>query len=204
MYHQGPTDLKEEKELVLRLQAGDEWAFEQLYGLYKLRILKKLIRFVKREDIAVELLQDIFLKLWEKRESLDPEQSFRSYLFRIAENKITDLFRRAAHDKKLLAHLQIATAGLTNTTEEIIHFKEQQSLLQEAIDSLPPQRQKIFILCKIEGKSYQEAAELLGISIGTVNDHMVKAGRVIRQHFKATDLVFLVLLIANLPNGIRP
>lgn len=203
MYYQSPAALQEEKELVRLLQAGDERAFEKLYDLYKLRILKKLIRLVKQEDIAVELLQDIFLKLWEKRGTLDPDQSFRSYLFRIAENKITDLFRRAAHDKKLLAHLQAAAAELCNTTEETIDFKEQQSLLEQAINSLPPQRQKIFILCKIEGKSYQETAELLGISLGTVNDHMVKAGRAVRKYFNSADLAFMALLMAGLPHYIK-
>ncbi|WP_448700661.1 RNA polymerase sigma factor [Mucilaginibacter sp. AW1-3] len=199
MYSQTPAALQEEKELVVLLNAGDTRAFEKLYRLYSVRILKKLIRLVKQEEIAAELLQDIFLKLWEKRESIDPDQSLRSYLFRIAENKITDLFRRAAYDKKLLSHLVNVSTELCHDTEETIDLKDGQSLLQQAISTLPPQRQKIFILCKIEGKSYEETAALLGISSGTVNDHMVKAGRTVRKYFNSADLALLLFVIATLP-----
>lgn len=200
MYSQSPAALQEEKDLIRLLQTGDEYAFEKLYRLYSVRILKKLLRLVKDEEIAAELLQDTFLKLWEKREGLDPEQSLRSYLFRIAENKITDLFRRAAYDRKLREHLVAVSTELCHVTEDAIDFKDGQELLQQAISSLPPQRQKIFILCKIEGKSYEETAELLGISAGTVNDHMVKAGRAVRKYFNAADLALLMLLMANLPH----
>lgn len=200
MYTQSQAALDEEKELILLLQKGNERAFEKLYRLYSVRILKKLIRLVKQEDIAVELLQDIFLKLWEKRESLNAEQSLRSYLFRIAENKVTDLFRRAAYDKKLLAHLISVSTELCHTTEDIIDLKDGELLLQQAINSLPPQRQKIFILCKIEGKSYEEVAALLGISAGTVNDHMVKAGRAVKKHFHTADLALLTFIAAAVPH----
>ena len=197
MYLQTPAALEAEKELIRRLNTGDARAFEKLYQLYSVRILKKLILLVKDEDIAAELLQDIFLKLWQRREIIDAEQSLRPYLFRMAENKITDLFRRAAYDKKLLAHLVAVSTEWCNDTEEAIYLKDNESILKQAIDSLPPQRQKIFILCKIEGKSYDEVAALLGISAGTVNDHMVKAGRAVKKYFNASDLALLALMIAS-------
>ena len=203
MYHQSQAALQEEKDLIRLLQTGDERAFEKIYRLYSIRILNKLIRLVKQEDIAVEILQDVFLKLWEKRETLDAEQSLRPYLFRIAENKVTDLFRRAAYDKQLLAHLIAVSTESCHDTEEVIDLKDGESILNEAINSLPPQRRKIFILCKIEGKSYEETATQLGISAGTVNDHMVKAGRVVRKYFNSADLALLMLLVANLPHIIR-
>lgn len=198
MYSQSLAALQQEKELICLLKKGDVLAFEKLYKLYSIRILKKLISLVKDEEVAVELLQDVFLKLWEKRETLDTEQSLRPYLFRIAENKITDLFRRTAYDKKLLAHLVAVSTELCYDTEEAIDLKDSQILLKQAISSLPPQRQKIFILCKIEGKSYEEVGALLGISAGTVNDHMVKAGRAIKKHFNAADLALLALLMTGI------
>jgi RNA polymerase sigma-70 factor (ECF subfamily) len=196
MYLQTPAALEAEKELIRRLNTSDVRAFEKLYQLYSVRILKKLILLVKNEDIAAELLQDIFLKLWEKREIIDAEQSLRPYLFRMAENKITDLFRRAAYDKKLLAHLVVVSTELCYATEEALDLKDGEYLLQQAINTLPPQRKKVFILCKIEGKSYEEVAALLGISAGTVNDHVVKAGRVVKKIFEAADLALLVLIVA--------
>ncbi|QKJ28568.1 RNA polymerase sigma-70 factor [Mucilaginibacter mali] len=200
MYSQSPEALQQEKDLICLLKEGDERAFEKLYRLYSIRVLKKLLRFVKDEDVAVELLQDIFLKLWEKRETLDAEQSLRPFLFRIAENKITDLFRRAAYDRKLLEHLVSVSTEVCYDTEDTINLKDGESILKQAINALPPQRQKIFILCKIEGKSYEEVGALLGISAGTVNDHMVKAGRAVKKYFNTTDLALLTLMMASVPH----
>lgn len=188
-----------EKDLIGSLKSGNHSAFEEIYKRYSVNILKRLLRFVKDEEIAVELLQDIFLKLWERRESIDIERPLRSYLFRIAENKIIDFFRRAAHDRKLLQHLATVSTELCHNTQNAIDLKDGELILQEAINALPPQRRKIFILCKIEGRTYEEVAEMLGISAGTVNDHMVKAGRTVRKYFNTADLALLVLLTANLP-----
>jgi RNA polymerase sigma-70 factor (family 1) len=194
MYSQSSSNILLEKELLLLLKQGDEQAFESIYRLYSLRILQKLIRLLKDEEIAKELLQDIFLKIWEKREFLNPDRSFSAYLFRITENQVTDLFRRAAFEKKLMAHLIRVSTELYNHTEEFINFKEGNAILQQAIDTLPPQRKKIFTLCKIEGKSYEEAGKLLGISSGTVNDHMVKAARTVKKHFSHRDMALIGLL----------
>ena len=71
------------------MQAGNERAFEKLYLLYSARLFGRLLRLVKSEVDSKEILQDVFLKLWEKRTSIDPEKSFRSYLFKIAENKVS-------------------------------------------------------------------------------------------------------------------
>lgn len=183
-----------EKRLVLLLNNGDEQAFEQLYHVYSVRIFRKLILFLKDEDIAREVLQDIFLTLWEKRQHIDPDKSLGAYLFRIAENKIVDVFRKAARDRKLRERLVNASAALFCETEEIIHFKESNLLLQQAINNLPPRRKKIFMLCRIEGKTYEEAGKILGVSPGTVNDHMVKATRTLRACFAAAGLAMLLLL----------
>ncbi len=183
-----------DQQLIALLKEGDQSAFEELYKSYPARILKRLIRLVKDEEIAKEMLQDIFLKVWEKREHLDPEKSFRSYLFRIAENLVTDFFRKAAHDRKMLEHLIQVSTELYNTTEETLNLVESNAALKEAIDALPEQRRKIFILCKIEGKSYDEVALMLGVSKGTINDHMVKAMRSVRKHFSADGLAFTCLI----------
>lgn len=182
-----------ERELIRLLTAGDEYAFEQLYRIYSVPVLKKLVSLVKDEEIAKELLQDIFLKVWQKRGELDASLSFRGFLFRIAENKVIDVLRRAACDRKLLAHItRIATAG-ENSTETFVQFREVNEALQRAISSLPPQRKKVFVLCKLEGKTYEEVAQLLGISPGTVNDHVVKATRTIKHNVAGNDLAVLLL-----------
>ena len=183
-----------ERELVILLNHGDESAFEKLYHLYSLRILKKLVFILKEEEIAKEVLQDIFLTIWDKRQSINPNQSFRSYIFRIAENKIIDIFRKAARDRKLMDHMVNVSVASSCHTEESVAFKESNTILQTAINKLSPQRKKIFILCRIEGKTYDEVAKIVGISTGTVNDHMVKAMRTIRSCFTAANITLILLM----------
>lgn len=200
MYRQTAQELQEEKGLLVLLNQGNQYAFEKLYRSYSVRILKKLIRLLKDEEVAKELLQDVFLKIWEKREHIDSEGSFRSYLFRIAENQVMDFFRKAANDRKLVDYLISVSTELYNGTEEAIDYNESNAALQKAIESLPPQRQKIFVLCKIEGKSYEEVAEMLGVTAGTVNDHMVKAMRTLRKHFIVDGLTITTLVSLVIEN----
>jgi RNA polymerase sigma-70 factor (ECF subfamily) len=187
----------EEKEWLYRLKAGDEHAFKQLYHLYSGRLYANLLKLVKKEEIAQEILQDVFLKIWLKRESIDPDRSFRSYLFRIAENMVTDFYRHAAVNRKLQDWLISRASEATFSTDHIINYKDSDSLLKQAIQKLPPQRRQIFILCKIEGKSYKEVSRELGISISTISDHIVKASHFIKRYFSlsggVTVLIFLTL-----------
>jgi len=186
----------DEKELLSRLRLGDERAFDQLYRIYSPRIIKKLLKLVKHEEIAEELLQDVFLKIWEKRETLDPEKSFRSFLYRIALNLVTDFFRRAAYDKRLLDYLILTTTELYNPIDTKYEIADGNTILQQAINILPPQRRKIYTLCKIEGKTYEEVSLLLGISTSTISDHIVKATKSLKLHFTSNELI-LILLVSS-------
>jgi len=195
MYYETAGQVEPERELVILLGKGNESAFEKLYRIYHIRILRKLILILKDEEIAKEVLQDIFLTVWEKRLSIDPDKSFRSYLFRIAENRMVDVFRKAARDKRLADHLVNTSPLLSCNTEERVVFKESDAILQKAIESLPPQRKKIFVLCRMEGKTYEEVGSLLGISTGTINDHMVKAIRTIKSYYaKSADIAILLFI----------
>jgi len=187
-----------EKELLSSLRLGNEDAFEQLYRIYSLQIFKKILSLVKEEEIAEELLQDVFLKIWEKRESIIPEKSFRSYLYCIAQNLVTDLFRRAAYDRKLLDHLVVATTELHNPIEDRLDLMEREAVLQQALDNLSPQRRKIYMLCKIDGKSYKEISSLLGISTSTINDHIVKGTKSLKIYLTSNEIAVIIVTAAIL------
>ena len=172
-----------EKELVELLKYGDKFAFEQLYHNYKERIYGNLYKMVKSVEISEEILQDLFVKIWISRENLDIEKSFRSYLFKISENLVYDFFRKAALNKELESYLVSVAVPATSPVEQHIYYKEGNYMLAKAIESLPPRRKQIYILCKIEGKSYREVSRLLGVSISTINEHIVKATRVVKKYF---------------------
>jgi RNA polymerase sigma-70 factor (family 1) len=185
----------DERELLLQLYNDSEQAFEKIYKLYSARLYGNLIKLVKSELETQEILQDVFLKIWNNRHGIDTEKSFRSYLFKIAENKVYDFFRKAARDKKKVLALQdIATSGYM-PVEDMLASDAKTAMLEKAIESLSPQRQQVFRLCKLEGKSYKEAGEILGISASTISDHIVKATKSIRDYFEKNEQALMALFI---------
>jgi RNA polymerase sigma-70 factor (ECF subfamily) len=189
----------EDNALIARFQNGDKEAFTQLYALYSRKLFLNLVRLVKSEEIAAEILQDIFVIIWEKRSSIEIQQSFRAYLYRIGENKVADFFRRVRRDRKLFSQIQKLASEHYSYIEEDMICRENAEILKKAIDTLPPQRKQIFELCKLQGKSYNEVSSQLGISTSTINDHIVKGTKAIReflysnQQYSASLLLFILL-----------
>lgn len=189
-------------ELTRFLRDGDESAFLELYNRYKLRITGNLMKLLKSDDLVEELLQNLFMKLWDTRAQIDPEKSFRSYLFRIAENMVMDVFRKAASDKRMQMKLMSAQTEAYSHIEEKIFSKEENELLQQVIDQLPPMRKQVFTLCKLEGKSYKEVSELLGISHSTINDHLLKANRFLKQQLNPPSGLTVAIIAGAIISGI--
>ncbi len=192
----------DEKELMSRLCNGDQRAFDIIYNSYSSPIYKNILRLVKQSDLAEEVLQNVFMKLWEKRESITVETSLKNYLFRAAHNHLIDLFRRASFDRRLFDQLAQMSTRLYSNTDEITDLKDMQTLLREAIEMLPPQRKKIYLLCKIEGKSYEEVSKMLNISTSTISDHIVKATKSIKSHLSDKEYALIMtVLITSFHNN---
>src|SRR5690606_32990365 len=188
----------EEAYLLQRLRDGDSGAFRCVYDRYKHVMGRNLLRLLKSEVLAEELLQDLFLKIWEQRALIDPARSFKAYLYRIAENMVYDVFRRASREKAIMQEILAANGELYTHVEEALLRKENSALLDGLLAQLPSQRKKIFIACKLEGKSYREVAEELGISITTVNDHIQKAMQYLKANAHRTPSVYLMILFVRM------
>ncbi|MEV4885110.1 sigma-70 family RNA polymerase sigma factor [Chitinophaga ginsengisegetis] len=188
------VQLYNEKELLASVSLGDEKAFHVLYYHYSPRIYSNLLKLVKSADLAQELLQQVFVNIWLRHEAIDPEKSFRSYLFTTANNLVIDFYRKVKRDKLLMDKLLAAAQEYYLHTEEWLHEKETMHLIQAAINDLPPQRKIIFTLCKLENRTYKEVSELLGISPATVNSQIVKATSTIQKKLMANRDVAGILL----------
>ncbi|QBQ40631.1 RNA polymerase sigma-70 factor [Sphingobacterium psychroaquaticum] len=187
-----PTDNQYERELVYRLKQGDHDAFEQIYHIYKDRLIGNLLRILKSRELVEEQVQDLFLNIWKGRDQIDCEKPFKAYLFAIAVNMAKNVIRRAYYDKRMRAALQPIEQRIYMHVEEHICSAENKQILNSLLDKLPPQRRTVFTLCKLEGKSYKEVSELLHISENTVNDHIRKANLTLRQlHNSADSIGFL-------------
>lgn len=177
-----------EKELIVLFTKGDKDAFETIYQLYSPRLLGFLIKLVKSEEHATELLQEIFIKIWKSRDMINPEKSFRSYLFRVAENTVYDFFRKVTREKKLMTDLMKINEEAYSHIEEACFSKENQQFLQNVIDTLPPKRRQVFRLIKMEDYSYEEVSVLLNISTSTISDHIVKANKFMQERLKSWNM----------------
>jgi len=187
------NDLNIENALLTRLQSGDQSAFELLYHAYSKEIYRKFLKMVKDISLAEELTQDVFVKIWNKRNVINIDQPFRYYLLTLANNIVNDFYRKAARERKLQDEIIAASTELYNPTEEQIFYKESKAFLDKAIESLPAQQALVFKLCKIEGKSYEEVSQLLGISTSTISNHIVKATKSVKRHFFNSKKDFLLL-----------
>lgn len=185
--------LYDEQELLVKLQSGDHAAFGRIYSIYSRRIYLNTLKLVKDEDEAQEILQDVFIRIWNARETIDPSRPFSSFLFSIARNLIRDFFRKAARDTKMRHFLAERGSELYDHIESALDHKETSEMLQRAIDALPQQRKMVFTLCKIEGKSYEEVAAIMGISVSTVGNQLTKATKTVRQAFLLSPPALLAL-----------
>ncbi|GAA4323079.1 RNA polymerase sigma-70 factor [Mucilaginibacter gynuensis] len=200
MLQETPIQVNETNQLK-KLLDGDERAFDYFYDLYSLPIYRKLLKMTKVEFIAEELLQNVFIKIWEKRHLINPEKGLKAYLYHIAQNLVYDFYRNLAREDELMEAVSYATNAITEDTAEKLIFKETNQLLEIAIEQLPEQQKLVFRLCKQEGKSYEEVSELLGISTSTINGHIVKATKKVKaymfktHHLSATLTVPVVLYL---------
>jgi len=167
-------------EALLRLSYGDEVSFAAVYNNFAPELYLKLIKILKSDFLAEDILQDVFLIVWNNREKIDPCKCFQAYLSTIAVNKCYDHLRRIASTGRLYAKLPLAE-NQNQGNDQILISKEESAVLYQTIELLPPKRKLIFKLCKVDGKTYEEVSDQLGISVSTISDHIVKANTFIRS-----------------------
>ncbi|MBS7564102.1 RNA polymerase sigma-70 factor [Mucilaginibacter sp. Bleaf8] len=194
--------LVDEAAVVARLQCGDVNAFRQIYDYYHGKLFYYVLRFIKVPELAEDVIHDVFLKLWEIREQVKPELSLTGYLYRISRNQVFKLLKQIATQTELQNQIIHIISESITEAESGLQWQEYSVLLQQAINKLPPQRQRVFKLCRQEGKTYEETAALLGISRYTVKEHMVLAMKSIKDYLHHnTDIVFTLIIVEGVHIG---
>lgn len=192
-------ELYTEQELLQRVANGDEQAYKVLFNKYWQQMYGNALRFTKQPDLAQDLTQEIFLKIWLIRHKLKNVQRFDSFLFAVAKNMILDELRRLHNKPEYVeffdAYFQITDEHAASNTE----LKDLEKRLLEAIDELPVQMQTAFKLSRFEGLSHEQVAERMNISRVTSQNYVARAIVAIRkyldgQQIELTILLFLLLL----------
>ncbi|SEA39899.1 RNA polymerase sigma-70 factor, ECF subfamily [Chitinophaga terrae (ex Kim and Jung 2007)] len=186
--------------LLQQLALGSREAFTAIYQQYHNGIYNYLLKFTRNPAQTEDLVHDVFLKIWEIREQLDIKKSFDAYLYRLARNTaLTQLNRIALYDTIRDEIMHRLSLGLNDhSLMNEVESRQYEQLLQKAIDSLPPQRREAFILCRQQGKSYEEAAALMNISRNTFKQHLSLAVKSIRDYLLENGSISLLVLLVSL------
>ncbi|NII27897.1 sigma-70 family RNA polymerase sigma factor [Pseudoflavitalea sp. X16] len=184
-------------ELIARLQQHDVGAFDALYWQYHEVVYRNILKFTKDAIAAEDILQEVFIKLWEKRHTIKTEQSVAGWLFVISFNLSVNHTRKRLREQTLQKKLA-AIEPDSGMPAGIIRYEEQYQLLESAIQQLSPQKRKVVTLCKLEGKTYEEAAGELKISRNTVKEHLQAAMVNLNDYIRKKAHIYIAFFVALL------
>ena len=177
---------KNESLLVRNLSKSNLLAFNDLYKEYGARLYRFAFGYLKSEEEAEELVQEVFTIIWEKRSDLKEELSFKSFLFTIAFNIIMKHFRTKAYLSEYFKTGIFADEDIQ--TSQKITYNSLYQYITELVNQLPGRRKDIFIKSRFEGHSIKEIAEELKISHKTVENQLTDALKFIRTNLKKESI----------------
>lgn len=176
--------LHTEKELVKKLKEGDSFAFEVLFYKYRNKVKGFAVKIVPAQVDPEEIVQEVFVKLWLKKEAVDPGKDFQSYLFSIAKHLVLDHLKSAVNRKLYFVGEHFQQDLMIDEGHENLLQEDTEEKLQRLIDEIPERRREIFRLSRFEGLSYKQIAERLNISENTVDSQIRNALAFLRKEFR--------------------
>ncbi len=192
----------DDQKLLRLVSEGDSLAFTELYHRHKDKLYGFSLDIVGCPEKASDLVQDVFLKIWEKRASLLDKEIFASYLFTMVKNLSIDHFRKFAKEAVINQQMAAVAKNSTENPESSLLYRDLETKVQQAINNLPPRQREIYILHKEERLKYNEIAQKLNISVSTVENHFSRAMVSIRGalHNEYTSpLSYLLVLGISVP-----
>lgn len=184
--------LPDNDRLLFRLVAeGNEPAFNALFNLYLPRLYPFIVKLTRSEPAVQEIIQETFIKVWLNRDKLAGMENPGGWLFRVASNQCYDYLRKRALNDQLFTPLTAETA-LPGAPHEGADAKELKRLVGEAVQLLPAQRQKIYLMSREQGKTIPEIATALRISPNTVKNALVISLQFIRDYLIRHGITFFL------------
>lgn len=180
------------KSEVLQLKKGSTKALRKLHELFSEKIYRTCRRYFLDHEDAQDVVQDVFIKIWKVKENIDPKQSFQAYLFKIARNIIIKKLQKKAMKVTIDKYVNNYSYA-ENSIENYTNFRETANLVEEIINKLPPQKQRIFLLNRYENKSIEDIANELGLSKRTVESHIYQARNLIKSKMNLNGFITIII-----------
>ncbi len=183
-----------EKALIRRAKKGDVSAFEELIAGYEKKVYNTVYRFFNNSEDAMDITQEIFIKVFTSLRGFKENSSFSTWLYRIAVNTCIDFLRKKKDETlpindEMVAGNDTTHSSFTQLPEEFVEKQELKQALMKAINSLPEEQRICVILRDIQGFSYTEISEILMCSLGTVKSRLSRGRRALRQILKRPELL---------------
>jgi len=184
-----------ERELLTQVASGNEYAFRKLFMVHHQLLGVHMLRITNSVELAEEIVQDVFLKIWLTRETLVGVDNFKAYLFVISKNHALNCLKKLAKERLLIKTMENNGFGalVPETTDTDMYY----NLLDEAIDQLPPQQQKVYLLSRHGRLKYAEIADQLELSRETVKKYLQIATtsitEYVHEHLEVTALLLTML-----------
>ena len=180
-----------DEKLAALLKQGDQYAYTEIFERYKVLLYKHAYRLLGDEDEANDIISDLFLALWQKRESLNPQVSLSAYLYGSVRNRVFDLM---THQKVIARYLDSIGECMVRghyQTDELIRAKELAAIIEREIAALPPKMRKVFELSRSGEWSHKEIGEMLNVTEGTVKQQVHNAVKTLRLKIHCFLIPFL-------------
>lgn len=162
------------------IRSGNEAAFDALFRAFYPRLCRYVGRFIRSPELAEELVQEIFAAIWERRRDWNPQGSLDQYLFRAAKNRALKHLRHEEVRTRLGGEAVSLRVETPATPEDLFNLEEMTAAARDAVDALPERRRHIYLLSREGGLTYGEIAEVLDISVNTVQTQMGRALKSVR------------------------
>lgn len=170
-----------EQKLVKKLRKGCHQSFTTLFHLYARKLYNFSYKYTDSHAESEEIVQEVFLKIWNKKETINPKLSFNAFLITIAKNHIFNKIKKETSRKQYRAQIEPSSL-VTNETENKVIFADLAEIAKSEVEGLPPKRKQIFLLRRDSGLSVKEIAKQLGIAESTVENQMNKAIKTLKSN----------------------
>ena len=190
--------LLSDEELMQEIKADNMFAFDVLYKKYCKRVYKFGHSILKSPEDSENLMQDVFLSLWENRHKVEKDSSIKSYIFTIVYNSAISVIRKKAKESQFVEYLKSIQEINIEPVNVELEYNELTKKLDEIVKALPQRQKEVSQMHKVYGLKYSEIAERLHISVNTIENHMSRALKTIREklgNYSLISILFFCLFV---------